>query len=164
MFHVEHFAPLRWSYSFWIFPFKSLREPPKLAGARHWGALIDIHLGRIWDCCAFPFKSWREPHPSSLARALGPFFMPSPKLWLGSCLKKSPSLPCSLGLDHQVHPKGFEPPTLWSEVRYSIQLNYGCSFTNQIVKLCNILIFNMLTRNSIHWLQIQPITPSSVTR
>ena len=24
------------------------------------------------------------------------------------------------------HPEGFEPPTLWSEARCSIQLSYGC--------------------------------------
>lgn len=25
-----------------------------------------------------------------------------------------------------VHPEGFEPSTLGAEIRYSIQLNYGC--------------------------------------
>ena len=41
-----------------------------------------------------------------------------------------------------VHPGGFEPPTAWFVVKYSIQLSYGC-INYKIIKITyNLLDFN----------------------
>ena len=78
-----------------------------------------------------------------------------PRKKRGRLLCQSTSLHCKHGAE--VHPEGFEPPTLGSEDRCSIQLSYGCKFVfvldykscGEVRQSCDIAQPHNLTRDGL---------------